>query len=113
MSKPVTRRFLLRGAGAAMSLPWLESIATAAPAKDTGKLDAPLFGSSLKDGNRHDPENLPLILAGRGKGTIRTGRRLRAPEKTPLCNLYLSMLDRMGIREASFGDSTGPLQGLA
>jgi hypothetical protein len=72
-----------------------------------------LFGSSLKDGNRHDPENLPLILAGRGKGTIRTGRRLRAAEKTPLCNLYLSMLDRMGIREASFGDSTGPLQGLA
>lgn len=38
-----------------------------------------LFGSSLKDGNRHDPENLPLILAGRGKGTLRPGRRLRAP----------------------------------
>lgn len=72
-----------------------------------------LFGSSLKDGNRHDPENLPLILAGRGKGTLRPGRRLRAPEKTPLCNLYLAMLDRMGIKETSFGDSTGLLQGLA
>src|ERR1044072_5054207 len=56
-----------------------------------------MFGATLKDGNRHDPENLPLILAGRGKGTLRPGRRLRAPEKTPLCNLYLAMLDRMGV----------------
>jgi Protein of unknown function (DUF1552) len=72
-----------------------------------------MFGASLKDGNRHDPENLPLILAGRGKGTLRPGRRLRAPEKTPLCNLYLAMLHRMGVQEKSFGDSTGLLQGLA
>jgi hypothetical protein len=72
-----------------------------------------LFGSSLKDGNRHDNENLPLILAGRGKGTLRPGRRLRAPEKTPLCNLHLALLHRMGIREQSFGDSTGPLEGLS
>jgi hypothetical protein len=54
-----------------------------------------------------------LILAGRGKGTIKPGRRLRAPEKTPLCNLYVSMLDRMGISEKQFGDSNGPLEGLA
>jgi hypothetical protein len=72
-----------------------------------------MFGASLKDGNRHDPENLPLILAGRGKGTVRPGRRLRAPEKTPLCNLYLAMLQRMGVKETKFGDSTGPLQGLS
>lgn len=72
-----------------------------------------MFGGTLKDGNRHDVENLPLILAGRGKGTLRPGRRLRAPEKTPLCNLYVSMLERMGIRQDSFGDSTGPLEGLA
>jgi hypothetical protein len=72
-----------------------------------------MFGASLKDGNRHDPENLPLILAGRGKGTLRPGRRLRAPEKTPLCNLYLAMLHRMGVKEKSFGDSTGLLEGLA
>ena len=71
-----------------------------------------LFGSSLKDGNRHDPENLPLILAGRGKGTIRPGRRLRSPEKTPMCNLHLALLHRMGVMEKSFGDSTGPLEGL-
>jgi hypothetical protein len=72
-----------------------------------------MFGGSLKDGNAHAVEDLPLLLAGRGKGTIRPGRRLRAPEHTPLCNLYLEMLRRMGIEEKSFGDSTGPLEGLA
>lgn len=72
-----------------------------------------LFGSSLKDGNRHDPENLPLLLAGRGKGTLKPGRRLRAEAKTPLCNLHLAMLHRMGVMEKSFGDSTGPLEGLS
>jgi hypothetical protein len=72
-----------------------------------------MFGGSLKDGNQHTVENLPLILAGRGKGAIRPGRRLRAPEKTPVCNLYLEMLHKMGIEEKSFGDSTGRLQGLA
>ena len=72
-----------------------------------------LFGASLKDGNRHDPENLPLILAGRGKGALRPGRRLRAAPKTPLCNLHLAMLHRMGIMEKSFGDSTGPLEDLS
>jgi hypothetical protein len=72
-----------------------------------------LFGASLKDGNRHDPENLPLLLAGRGKGTLRPGRRLRAAVKTPMCNLHLALLHRMGIMEKSFGDSTGPLEGLS
>jgi len=72
-----------------------------------------LFGGSLKDGNRHEVENLPLLLAGRGKGTLRPGRRLRAPEKTPFCNLHLALLNRMGIPEKSFGDSTGPLEGLS
>ncbi len=72
-----------------------------------------MFGGSLKDGNTHAVEDLPILLAGRAKGTLKTGRRLRAPEHTPICNLYLEMLNRMGIQEKSFGDSTGPLQGLA
>jgi hypothetical protein len=72
-----------------------------------------MFGGSLKDGNRHLVANLPLLLAGRGKGALRPGRRLRAPEKTPLCNLYVSLLNRMGLPEKSFGDSTGPLEGLS
>jgi hypothetical protein len=72
-----------------------------------------MIGGSIKDGNRHTEENLPLLLAGRGKGAIRPGRRLRAEKKTPLCNLYVSLLDRMGIHVEKFGDSTGALQGLA
>lgn len=71
-----------------------------------------LFGSTLKDGNRHDPHDLPLVLAGRGKGTLKPGRRVRFKKDTPLCNLYLSMLQRMGIEQKSFGDSTGLLKGL-
>jgi len=72
-----------------------------------------LFGGSIKDGNQHTVENLPLLLAGRGKGTLRPGRRLRAPERTPMCNLHLSLLNRMGIMDKSFGDATGLLEGLA
>lgn len=71
-----------------------------------------MFGCGIKCGNRHLEENLPIALAGGGKGTLRPGRRVRAAEKTPLCNLYLAMLHRMGIMEKSFGDSTGPLEGL-
>ncbi|WP_031500499.1 DUF1552 domain-containing protein [Bryobacter aggregatus] len=72
-----------------------------------------LFGGSLKDGNSHQEEDLPILLAGSGKGWLKTGRRIRAAKKTPLCNLHLAMLHRMGIDQPSFGDSTGPLQGLA
>jgi hypothetical protein len=69
-----------------------------------------LFGSSLRDGNRHTEKDLPLILAGGGCGTIKSGRRLTAKKETPLCNLYLSLLDRMGIKRKSFGDSSGRLE---
>lgn len=72
-----------------------------------------LFGSSLKCGNRHIEENLPLLLAGRGKGTLRPGRRVRAEKKTPFCNLHLALMERMGLKEESFGDSTGVLTGLS
>ena len=71
-----------------------------------------LYGSSLKCGNRHLEENLPLLLAGRGNGTLRPGRRLRFEKKTPFCNLHMALMERMGVKEASFGDSTGVLQGL-
>ena len=71
-----------------------------------------LCGSSLSDGNRHDPNNLPILLGGRGGGRINTGRHIASPRNTPLCNLYLSMLNCMGIEVPRFGDSTEPLQGL-
>ena len=73
-----------------------------------------MFGSSLRDGNIHDPSNLPLILAGRAKGALRPGRRVRAQPDTPLCNLYLAMMHHMGLEDATaFGDSTGLLDGLS
>ena len=71
-----------------------------------------LYGGSLADPNRHDHGNLPLLMAGRGGGTIQTGRHLRYASETPMCNLLLSMLDRAGAPTARLGDSTGLLRGL-
>ncbi len=71
-----------------------------------------LFGSSLKDGNRHTEHDLPLVLAGGGGGSLKPDRRLRAPKDTPMCNLLLSIMNRMGVGAEKFGDSTGELKGL-
>jgi hypothetical protein len=69
-----------------------------------------LFGCSIRDGNKHDIDDLPLLLAGGGAGTIRSGRRIISPKKTPMCNLHLALLQRMGVSKTQFGDSTGVLQ---
>lgn len=66
-----------------------------------------LFGSSMSDGNRHDPDNLPILLGGRAGGSLKTGQHLAAQGMVPLCNLYLTMLDRMGVEVEAFGDSNG------
>jgi hypothetical protein len=71
-----------------------------------------LFGCGMSDGNRHDPNNLPIIVAGRGGGTIGTGRHLASPKNTPLCNLHLALAHRMGLDIQAFGDSTGELKDL-
>jgi hypothetical protein len=71
-----------------------------------------LFGAGMRDGNKHDPHNLPLVLAGRAGGTISPGRHLVYEKKTPLCNLYRSMLSRMNAPVDKFADSTGELPGL-
>lgn len=68
-----------------------------------------LFGSSFSDGNAHDPSNLPILLAGKAGGSIRSGRHINTPDPTPLCNLYKSMLDRMDVEVEAFGDSTEAL----
>lgn len=64
-----------------------------------------LYGSALADPNRHQHHNLPILLAGRGNGTIDPGRHLQFQEETPLANLYVSMLDRMSVPVVRFGDS--------
>jgi hypothetical protein len=68
-----------------------------------------LFGSSFSDGNRHDPANLPILLAGGGGGTILSGRHLASPKGTPLCNVYAAMLERMGTPVLKFGDSSAAM----
>jgi hypothetical protein len=71
-----------------------------------------VYGSGISDGNRHNHEELPILLAGRGGGTIRPGRHVRSPKETPLANLYVSLLDRMGVEVATFGDSSARLGSL-
>jgi hypothetical protein len=67
------------------------------------------YGSGLSDGNAHLHHNLPIILAGRGNGTLKPGRFIRYPDETPIANLYVAMLDRLGVKVESIGDSTGEL----
>jgi hypothetical protein len=71
-----------------------------------------MCGSSLSDGNRHDPNNLPVLLGGKGGGAIKSGQHIASTRNTPLCNLYLSMLHCMSVDVPRFGDSTATLQGL-
>ncbi len=70
-----------------------------------------MYGSSIKDGNTHQERDLPLLLAGKGGGTLKTNRRITAPKETPLCNMYVSLLRHMGVEVEKFGDSTGGLEG--
>lgn len=72
-----------------------------------------VYGSGLSDGNRHNNENLPVLLAGGGNGTIQTGRHIQYDEETPMCNLFVSMLDRVGASVDYLGDSTGRLPYLS
>lgn len=69
-----------------------------------------VFGGGIGDGNRHNHDNLPILLAGRAGGTWTPGKRVVLPGETPMTNLYLSMLDRMGVRAERVGDSSGVLE---
>jgi hypothetical protein len=72
-----------------------------------------VYGSGISDGNAHTHHDLPVLLAGRGAGTLKPGRHVRFPKDTPMTNLYLAMLKRMGAPADRLGDSTGVLAGLA
>ncbi len=71
-----------------------------------------VYGSAISDGNRHRHHDLPIILAGRGGGTLATGRHLVYPKDTPLNNLFLSMTDRLGCTLDTIGDGKERLSGL-
>ena len=71
-----------------------------------------VYGSAIGDGNRHNHDNLPILLAGHGGSTLTAGRHIKLDKETPMTNLYLSMLDRMNVRAERVGDSTGKLEGI-
>lgn len=70
-----------------------------------------VYGSGLSDGNRHTHEDLPVLITGRG-GDLRLGTHIVYPKGTPMTNLYLTLLDRMGVPPETIGDSTGRLEHL-
>jgi hypothetical protein len=72
-----------------------------------------VYGSGLADGNAHAHEDLPVLMAGRGGNTIETGRHIKFPSHTPMTNLYLSIMDRVGAPIARIGDSTSTLAQLS
>ncbi len=71
-----------------------------------------VYGATLGDGNEHDAQNLPTLLAGGGGGTIETGRFLEHAEPTDLARIHVSLMQRMGVSIDRFGTADGPLDGL-
>jgi len=71
-----------------------------------------VYGGGISDGDRHNHDDLPILVAGKGGGTIHSGRHITYTDGTPMSNLFLSMLDRIGVPAETIGDSTGRLQQL-
>jgi hypothetical protein len=72
-----------------------------------------LYGSGMGDPNVHDHQNLPILVAGGGGGKHKGGRHIRYKDPTPLANLHLTLLDMVGVKLDSFGDSQGRVEELA
>jgi hypothetical protein len=71
------------------------------------------YGSGISDGDRHNHDDLPILLAGRGNGTVKPGRHLTYEKETPVTNLWLSMIERAGATGVDkLGDSTGKLDNI-
>jgi hypothetical protein len=73
-----------------------------------------MYGAGMSDSNAHSPYNLPIVLLGGGAGALRGGRHVAFDERdrTPLANLHVSLLDKLGAPVEQIGDSTGPLPTL-
>jgi hypothetical protein len=72
-----------------------------------------LYGSGMSNPNYHDIHKLPILVAGGGAGQLRGGRHLRYRDGTPLTNLYVTLLDKVGVPIERVGDSTGPIEYLS
>lgn len=71
-----------------------------------------IYGAGLSDGNRHTHNDLPTLMVGRGAGHVSPGRRIVYRKETPMSNLFLTMMDNMGVHAEHFGDSTGRVDPL-
>jgi hypothetical protein len=69
-----------------------------------------LYGSSMSNGNQHDHDPLPVVVAGGASGQMEGGRHLKFAPHTPMSNLLLSVLDKLGVHQNAFGDSSGMLE---
>lgn len=69
-----------------------------------------VYGCAIGDGNRHNHDELPVVLAGGGGGALQPGRHVLLPQPMPMTNLYTALLDRMGVKAERVGDSTGRLE---
>jgi hypothetical protein len=72
-----------------------------------------MYGSGMSDGNQHNHLDLPVLLVGGAAGQLKGGRHVRFPKETPVTNLHLTVLDKLGIPIDNFGDSTGKLAELS
>ena len=71
-----------------------------------------IYGAGMSDGNQHAPGNLPILLAGGGGGRLKGGQHVQYREETPLANLHVTILDKLGVPVERLGDSTGELTDL-
>jgi hypothetical protein len=69
-----------------------------------------MYGSGMSNSNQHDHDPLPIVLAGGAGGKLKGGRHIKVASKTPLSNLLLAMLEKLGVPDQSFGDSTGAVE---
>jgi hypothetical protein len=70
------------------------------------------FGSPIRDGNSHDPKNVPIVIAGGSKAGLNNGSHEVYDAGTPLCSLWLGMLDKAGVKTKELGDANAALRGL-
>lgn len=71
-----------------------------------------VYGCAIGDGNKHNHDDLPVVLAGGGGGALTPGRHLVVKSDTPMTNLFVSLLGKMGVKAESVGDSTGVLEAV-
>ncbi len=69
-----------------------------------------VYGAGISDSNKHVHENLPVLVVGKGNGTLASGKHIDFQRDTPVTNLHLALLDRVGVRPERLGDSTGVLE---